>query len=272
MSGISRELQNYSLPSHRGRGRAEEQQYHLHASRGRTARTGEERRSGSGHRRSARQPDPPAYVSSVRKFNLFSFIRCTISHRNQSSCSTVCPLSGLRFRAPAQGYAAHQQGSHPAALARPAPSPPAHRRFWNCYWGWGPLWLTRTQRTLSRQQSPLFPQLPAPSTPPPQPPSILPAHHHSNSISLCHCRRPPGSHARPEPPRLLPGLHCNRQLQPTITTDGGARAYLPGSTCAAGHWNGGQRHEGGSHGASRFGVWGSWQEQWQTGKLRWASP
>ncbi|XP_056889004.1 protein patched homolog 1 [Takifugu flavidus] len=64
VSGISRELQNYSLPSHRGRGRAEEQQYHLHTSRGRTARTGEERRSGSGHRRSARQPDPPAYVSS----------------------------------------------------------------------------------------------------------------------------------------------------------------------------------------------------------------
>lgn len=95
VSGISRELQNYSLPSHRGRGRAEEQQYHLHTSRGRTARTGEERRSGSGHRRSARQPDPPAYVSSVRKFILLSFIHCTISHRNQSSCSTVCPLSGL---------------------------------------------------------------------------------------------------------------------------------------------------------------------------------
>uniref|UniRef100_A0A3Q3VU01 SSD domain-containing protein n=1 Tax=Mola mola TaxID=94237 RepID=A0A3Q3VU01_MOLML len=64
VSGISHELQNYTLPSHRGPARAEEQQYHLQTSRGRAARTEEERRVGSGHRRSARQPDPLAYMSS----------------------------------------------------------------------------------------------------------------------------------------------------------------------------------------------------------------
>lgn len=63
-SGISQEVLN----SHRGQ--TEEQQYHLHTSRGRTARMEEERREGSGHRRSPRQPDPPAYsVSSVRKYS-----------------------------------------------------------------------------------------------------------------------------------------------------------------------------------------------------------
>lgn len=66
-SGISQELQNYNLHSHRGQARADEQQYHLQISRGR-ARTEEMRRGASGHRRSARQPDPPAYtVSSVRE-------------------------------------------------------------------------------------------------------------------------------------------------------------------------------------------------------------
>lgn len=67
MSGISQELQNYHLPSRRGPPRAEEQQqYHPQTSRGRAARPEEERRAGSGHRRSARH-DPPAYsVSSVR--------------------------------------------------------------------------------------------------------------------------------------------------------------------------------------------------------------
>ncbi|KAE8292045.1 Protein patched-like protein 1 [Larimichthys crocea] len=64
VSGISQELQNYNLPSHRGQTRAEEQQYHLQTSRGRAPRTEEERRAGSGHRRSARQPDPPAYTTS----------------------------------------------------------------------------------------------------------------------------------------------------------------------------------------------------------------
>lgn len=72
VSGISQELQNYNLPSHRGQTRAEEQQYHLQTSRGRAPRTEEERRAGSGHRRSARQPDPPAYTtSSVRKYPPF---------------------------------------------------------------------------------------------------------------------------------------------------------------------------------------------------------
>ncbi|KAM8866171.1 protein patched homolog 1 [Synchiropus picturatus] len=59
-SGVSHELQNYSLPSHRGR--VEDQQFHFQTSRGRTARTEEDRRAGSGQRRSARQTDPPAYT------------------------------------------------------------------------------------------------------------------------------------------------------------------------------------------------------------------
>lgn len=77
VSGISQELQNYNLPSHRGQARAEEQQYHLQTSRGRVVRTEEERRAGSGHRRSARQPGPPAYtVSSVRKYP--AYVGCMI--------------------------------------------------------------------------------------------------------------------------------------------------------------------------------------------------
>uniref|UniRef100_A0A3Q1IQ49 SSD domain-containing protein n=1 Tax=Anabas testudineus TaxID=64144 RepID=A0A3Q1IQ49_ANATE len=64
VSGVSQDLQNYNLPSHRGQARAEEQQYHHQTSRGRAARTEEERRAGSGHRRSARQPVPPAYAVS----------------------------------------------------------------------------------------------------------------------------------------------------------------------------------------------------------------
>lgn len=77
VSGISQELQNYNLPSHRGQTRAEEQQYHLQTSRGRAARTEEERRAGSGHRRSARQPDPPAYtMSSVR--DITRYVACMI--------------------------------------------------------------------------------------------------------------------------------------------------------------------------------------------------
>ncbi|XP_068167321.1 protein patched homolog 1 [Antennarius striatus] len=64
VSGISQELQNYNLPSHRGQLRAEEQQYHHQTSRGRIARTEERRRAGSGHRRSARQHEPQAYSSA----------------------------------------------------------------------------------------------------------------------------------------------------------------------------------------------------------------
>lgn len=70
VSGIGQELQDYNLPSHRGQTRAEEQQYHLQNSRGRAARTEEARRAGSGHRRSARQPDHPAYMNCVRKYYL----------------------------------------------------------------------------------------------------------------------------------------------------------------------------------------------------------
>ncbi|KAJ3603779.1 hypothetical protein NHX12_028520, partial [Muraenolepis orangiensis] len=68
----SHELQHCDPSVDRGRPRAgaaaaEEQQYHLHTSRGRAARTEEERRAGTGHRHSARQTGPPAFnVSSVR--------------------------------------------------------------------------------------------------------------------------------------------------------------------------------------------------------------
>ena len=98
VSGISREVQNYNLHSQRGQARSEEQQYHLQTSRGRAARIEEGRRAGSGHRRSARQPDPPAYtVSSVRKY---PSLRCMedfflLSFHFLLSCSTVCVLSGL---------------------------------------------------------------------------------------------------------------------------------------------------------------------------------
>uniref|UniRef100_A0A669E4A2 Patched 1 n=1 Tax=Oreochromis niloticus TaxID=8128 RepID=A0A669E4A2_ORENI len=57
-SGISQELQNYNLHSHRGQARADEQQYHLQISRGR-ARTEEMRRGASGHRRSGPPPARP---------------------------------------------------------------------------------------------------------------------------------------------------------------------------------------------------------------------
>lgn len=68
-SGISQEVQNYNLHSQRGQTQSEELQYHLHTSRGRAAQMEEERREGSRHRRSPRQPNPPAYtVSSVRKY------------------------------------------------------------------------------------------------------------------------------------------------------------------------------------------------------------
>uniref|UniRef100_A0AAX7UQ49 SSD domain-containing protein n=1 Tax=Astatotilapia calliptera TaxID=8154 RepID=A0AAX7UQ49_ASTCA len=57
-SGISQELQNSNLHSHRGHARADEQQYHLQISRGR-ARTEEMRRGASGHRRSGPPPALP---------------------------------------------------------------------------------------------------------------------------------------------------------------------------------------------------------------------
>ncbi|XP_034026422.1 protein patched homolog 1 [Thalassophryne amazonica] len=64
VSGISQELQNYNLPSHRGQARAEEQQYHTQTNRGRAARPEEGRTAAAGHRRSATQQDPPAYSVS----------------------------------------------------------------------------------------------------------------------------------------------------------------------------------------------------------------
>uniref|UniRef100_A0AAQ4QPB8 Patched 1 n=1 Tax=Gasterosteus aculeatus aculeatus TaxID=481459 RepID=A0AAQ4QPB8_GASAC len=56
VSGISQEMQNYNLPSHRAQPRTEEQQYHLQSSRGRGVRTEEERRAGQLHW----QAPPPA--------------------------------------------------------------------------------------------------------------------------------------------------------------------------------------------------------------------
>ncbi|XP_008416565.1 protein patched homolog 1 isoform X1 [Poecilia reticulata] len=65
VSGISQEVQNYNLYPHRGQTQPEEQHHHLRTSRGRVARPEEERRAGSGQRRSPRQqPDPPAYTVS----------------------------------------------------------------------------------------------------------------------------------------------------------------------------------------------------------------
>ncbi|XP_029960112.1 protein patched homolog 1 isoform X2 [Salarias fasciatus] len=69
VSGISQELQNYNLQSHRGQHRVDEQQYHLQTSRGRAGRTEEDRRAGSGHRRPARQQEPPAYTVSSSVFS-----------------------------------------------------------------------------------------------------------------------------------------------------------------------------------------------------------
>lgn len=63
VSGISQELQNYNLHSH-GTHRGDEQHCQLQASRGRTGRVEEESRAESGHRRSARQHEPPAYTIS----------------------------------------------------------------------------------------------------------------------------------------------------------------------------------------------------------------
>ncbi|KAM7017954.1 LOW QUALITY PROTEIN: protein patched homolog 1 [Tautogolabrus adspersus] len=97
VSGISQELQNYNLPSsHRGQTRAEEQQYHLQASRGRAARTEEERRAGSGHRRSTRQSEPPAYSSTVSSQGCDSGPRSRATQRTSSRD----PKSQLHWQAP----------------------------------------------------------------------------------------------------------------------------------------------------------------------------
>ncbi|XP_041643767.1 protein patched homolog 1 [Cheilinus undulatus] len=96
-SGISQELQNYNLPSYqRGQTRAEEQQYHLQASRGRAARIEEGRRAGSGPRRSARQPEPPAYTSNVSSQGCDSGPQSRATQRNSSRD----PKSQLHWQAP----------------------------------------------------------------------------------------------------------------------------------------------------------------------------
>ncbi|MEQ2167376.1 hypothetical protein GOODEAATRI_003611, partial [Goodea atripinnis] len=66
VSGISQEVQNYNLYTHRGQTQTEEQHNNLRTTRGRASRTEEERRAGSGQRCSPRQQsDPPPYnVSS----------------------------------------------------------------------------------------------------------------------------------------------------------------------------------------------------------------
>ncbi|XP_034728099.1 protein patched homolog 1 [Etheostoma cragini] len=84
VSGISQELHNHNLPSQRGQTRAEEQQYHLQTNRGRAARTDEERRAGSGHRRSARQPDLPAYSVSSSSQGCDSGPQPRATQRNSS--------------------------------------------------------------------------------------------------------------------------------------------------------------------------------------------
>uniref|UniRef100_A0A4W6CKJ0 Patched 1 n=1 Tax=Lates calcarifer TaxID=8187 RepID=A0A4W6CKJ0_LATCA len=79
VSGISQELQNYNL-------------------RGRAARSEEERRAGSGHRRSARQTDPPAYTvsSSVSSQGCDSGPQSGATQRNSSRD----PKSQLHWQAP----------------------------------------------------------------------------------------------------------------------------------------------------------------------------
>ncbi|KAM4576725.1 protein patched homolog 1 isoform 1-T1 [Odontesthes bonariensis] len=86
VSGISQEVQNYNLHPQRGQTRPEEQQYHLQTSRGRAARMEEGRRAGSGHRRAARQPDPPAYTvsSSVSSQGCDSGLQHGSTQRNSS--------------------------------------------------------------------------------------------------------------------------------------------------------------------------------------------
>ncbi|XP_040051815.2 protein patched homolog 1 isoform X2 [Gasterosteus aculeatus] len=96
VSGISQEMQNYNLPSHRAQPRTEEQQYHLQSSRGRGVRTEEERRAGSGHRRSARQPEPSTYTLSSSSRGCDSGAQPRTTHRNSSRD----PKSQLHWQAP----------------------------------------------------------------------------------------------------------------------------------------------------------------------------
>uniref|UniRef100_A0AAQ4S360 Patched 1 n=1 Tax=Gasterosteus aculeatus aculeatus TaxID=481459 RepID=A0AAQ4S360_GASAC len=96
VSGISQEMQNYNLPSHRAQPRTEEQQYHLQSSRGRGVRTEEERRAGSGHRRSARQPEPSTYTVSSSSRGCDSGAQPRTTHRNSSRD----PKSQLHWQAP----------------------------------------------------------------------------------------------------------------------------------------------------------------------------
>lgn len=132
-SGVSQELQNYSLPSHRGPARVEEQQYHLQTTRGRTARTEEERRAVSGNRRSARQPDPPDYtVSSVRTHRarlgrMPDVCFPPFSHSNNSDLVLLHSLSPLRvvILGPSPGQRCGTAAGTPRAscTSRPRPQP-----------------------------------------------------------------------------------------------------------------------------------------------------
>ncbi|KAK5871051.1 hypothetical protein PBY51_003953 [Eleginops maclovinus] len=96
VSGISQELQNYNLPSHRGQTRAEEQQYHLQTTRSRAARSEEHRRAGSGNRRTARQPDPPTYNVPLSSQGCDSGPQAAAPQRNSSRDSK----SQLHWQAP----------------------------------------------------------------------------------------------------------------------------------------------------------------------------
>uniref|UniRef100_A0A1A8ICG7 Patched 1 n=2 Tax=Nothobranchius TaxID=28779 RepID=A0A1A8ICG7_NOTKU len=116
-SGISQVMQDYNLHSHR----AEEQQHHLQTSRGRAARTENERREGSGHRRlPPRQHDPPAYTMS----SSFPSQRCdsgTTQHnssRDRRSQRRRQAPPPARPRTDAFGTATEAGGYH---------GPPGHR-------------------------------------------------------------------------------------------------------------------------------------------------
>lgn len=92
VSGTSQDPPSY-------RGQAEQQQYHLHIRRGRAPRTEEERREGSRHRGSSRQPDPPAYTisSSVPPQGCEAGPHTGAPQRNRDSRD---PKSQLHWQAP----------------------------------------------------------------------------------------------------------------------------------------------------------------------------
>uniref|UniRef100_A0A8C8E0K4 Patched 1 n=1 Tax=Oryzias sinensis TaxID=183150 RepID=A0A8C8E0K4_9TELE len=90
-SGISQETQNYNLPSRRGQTRAVEQQYHVQTNRGREPRTEEERRSG--HWRSNRESDAPAYTVS-------SGCHSGLQHGGTWRNSSRDPRSQMHWKAP----------------------------------------------------------------------------------------------------------------------------------------------------------------------------